>query len=125
MKIITILFLLLTSLVAKVEYTHIFDAYENAKKNDKLVLVMLSQKGCPGCKHMKDIVFEEKSVNSYMQKHFEIVHVDVYEEGAPDGLDFFGTPTFYILDADENILKRVNGGQNPQDFLKTLKSVEK
>lgn len=125
MKIITILFLLLTSLVAKVEYTHIFDAYENAKKNDKLVLVMLSQKGCPGCEHMKDIVFEEKSVNSYMQKHFEIVHVDVYEEGAPDGLDFFGTPTFYILDADENILKRVNGGQNPQDFLKTLKSVEK
>lgn len=125
MKLIATLLLLLSTLVAKVEYTHIFDAYEMAAKNNKLVLVMLSQKGCPGCEHMKEIVFEEKGVNSFMQKNFEIVHVDVYEEGAPDGLDFFGTPTFYILDADENILKRVNGGQNPQEFLTTLKSVVK
>lgn len=123
MKIIATLLLLLTALVAKVEYTHIFDAYEKAANNNKLVLVMLSQKGCPGCEHMKDIVFEDKLVNSYMQQKFEIVHVDVYEEGAPDGLEFFGTPTFYILDADENILKRVNGGQNATEFLQTLKSL--
>lgn len=124
-KIVLILLLTLSSVFAEVAYTHIFDVYEEAQKQNKLVLIMLSQKGCPGCEHMQEVVFENEEVNKYMKEKYLVVHIDVYEEGAPDGLEFFATPTFYFLDEEENILKRLNGGENEKEFLETLKTVAK
>jgi len=122
-KILLTLLLGVSFAFADVKYTNIFDAYEDAKAQNKLVLVMLSQKGCPGCEHMESVVFEDKDVNKYLKEKYVVVHVDVYEEGAPDGLDFFATPTFYFLDEDENVLKRLNGGENAKEFFRTLKEV--
>lgn len=122
-KIIFTLLLLLSSAFAKVEYTDMFDAYDEAQAQHKQVIVVLTQKGCPGCEYMEDTVFTEKDVNEYMSKSFITVHLDIHQEYVPEELEHFATPTFYFLDADENILKRVNGGEKPQEFLKTLKEV--
>jgi len=122
-KIILTLVLVVSSLFADIKYTDIFDAYDVAKAEKKLVLVMLSQKGCPGCQYMENVVFENKDVNKFMKKSYVTVHIDVHDEGAPDGLEYFATPTFYFLDANEKVLKRINGGENAKDFLTTLEEV--
>lgn len=122
-KIFLVLLMMLTSLFAEVKYTEMFDAYDIAEKENKLVLVMLSQKGCPGCQYMENVVFANKDISEYLAKEYITVHLDVHEDAVPMELEHFATPTFYFLDAEENILKRLDGGENAKDFLITLKAV--
>jgi thioredoxin-related protein len=124
-KILLILALLVSSVFAEVKYVDIFDAYDIAQKENKTVMVMLSQEGCPGCQYMENVVFNNTNISKILNEDFIVVYIDVYKEGAPDGLDFFATPTFYFLDADEKVLKRLNGGQNAKDFGETLEKVRK
>lgn len=122
-KIFLTLLFLFSSVFAKVEYTNMFDAYDEAKAQNKQVFIMLSQKGCPGCEYMESVVFADKNVEAYLKKSFITVDLDIYEEYVPEELEHFATPTLYFLDADENILKRVNGGENVKEFLQTLQEV--
>ncbi len=124
-KIVLLFVVLITSVFADVKYVDIFDAYDKAQAENKIVMVMLSQQGCSGCEYMEEIVFNNKDVVKSLKNNFVVVHVDVYKDGIPDGLEFFATPTFYFLDADENVLKRMNGGENAKDFAKTLQSIKK
>ncbi len=123
-KIILLIALFISSLMADVKYIDIFDAYDKAASEHKKVMVMLSKEGCPGCEYMESIVFKNKDVENYLQKNFVVVHVDIDKDGLPDGMDYFATPTFYFQDADNKILKRLNGGKNAKDFLETLKEIK-
>jgi len=122
-KIFLTILIMCISLLADVKYTEMFDAYDIAEKENKLVMVMLSQKGCPGCQYMENIVFANKDISAYLAKEYIVVHLDIHEDAVPLELEHFATPTFYFLDADENILKRLDGGENAKDFLTTLKAV--
>ncbi|MBN2816144.1 MAG: thioredoxin fold domain-containing protein [Campylobacterales bacterium] len=125
MKKLFLSFLLFVGMLyGDVKFTDMFDAYDEAKAQKKLVLVMLSQEGCSGCEYMKNVVFHNKDVSKYLEEKYITVHLDIYQEPVPEELEHFATPTFYFLDEDENILKRLNGGENAKDFLNTLKSVE-
>ena len=123
-KIILLVALLVSSLMADVKYVDIFDAYDKAASEHKKVMVMLSKEGCPGCEYMESIVFKNKDVEKYLKENFVIAHVDIDKDGLPDEMDYFATPTFYFQDADEKILKRLNGGKNAKEFLETLKEIK-
>lgn len=123
-KIVLVLLFLISSLIAEPKLTDIFDAYDDAKEKNKNVIVMLSMEGCPGCEYMKDIVFEDKKVAKLL-KGFVLVEIDVRADSVPDALKYFATPTFYFLDSNEKILKRINGGQNVGEFTTTLKEMKK
>jgi len=123
-KIFVLLVFLVTSAFADVKYVDLFDAYDKAEAEKKIVMIMLSQQGCPGCEYMESIVFNNKNVAKSLKENFVVVHVDVYKDGIPDGLEFFATPTFYFLNADEEVLKRINGGENAKDFTATLKAMK-
>jgi len=122
-KIAAVLVLLSMTLFAEVKFTDMFDAYDEAKAQKKLVLVMLSQEGCSGCEYMKNVVYKNKDVSKYISDNYIAVYLDIYAEPVPEELEHFATPTYYFLDEDENILKRINGGENAKDFLKSLQSV--
>jgi len=123
-KIFPLLALFCIALFADVKYIDIFDAYDEAKKEHKIVMVMLSQEGCPSCEYMEDVVFNNTNIAETLERRFVVVHVDVYKDGVPDGLEFFATPTFYFLDSNEKVLKKFTGGQNAKDFADTLKAVK-
>lgn len=122
-KIFFLILINFTSLFADVNYTDIFDAYDVAQAKDRPVLIMLSKKACPGCKYMRNVVYKNNKVSEYINEHFVAVDIDVYDEPVPEELEFFATPTFYFLDANEKILLRVNGGQKVEEFLQTLKGI--
>lgn len=123
-KIILLITLLFSVVSADIRWVDIFDAYDVAKSEKKIVMIMLSRKGCPGCEYMTDIVFENKKVMAAFKKNFLAVHLDIYEDFIPENLTYFATPTFYFLDADEKILKNFVGAKKAKDFIKVLKELE-
>ena len=124
-KILLIMAFFATSLFAQMNWIgDLEDAYDNAESNHKIILVMLSQKGCPPCKYMKTIVFKDDKVIKEFNKSFIAVELDIHEDPVPLELPNFGTPTFYFLNADEEILGKFVGYKNQKDFLAKLQEVK-
>ncbi|MDF1883480.1 thioredoxin fold domain-containing protein [Sulfurimonas sp. SAG-AH-194-C21] len=123
--IFLLLFIFISSLCAKVEWNDMFDVFDDAQASNKIVMVMLSREGCPGCEYMHNVVFEDKQVNQLLNDGFLAVDLDVNQDFVPQNLDYFASPTFYFLDKNEKILKRLNGGLHTKDFLQILKEIKK
>lgn len=125
-KIALLLALLSVSALAELKWASSYDAaLEQAKKEKKNVMVMLSKEGCPACDYMNDIVFEEKVVENEITKKFVPVHIDIHNDFIPDGLGYIGTPTFYFLDANGKKLGRYDGGANVPTFLGVIGKIKK
>ena len=116
-SILLITVFLIASVFADMNWEEdIEDAYEIAIKDNKIVMVMLSRKGCPACEYMDGIVFEDKNFVSFFNKNFVAVHIDIHEGFVPEGLEYFATPTFYFLNSSEKVLYRINGAHNSKEF---------
>ena len=120
-KTVLIILFLVTSVFADINWVEdIDDAYEVAAQENKQVMVMLSREGCSACDYMKGIVFKDTKFSSRFNKGLIAVHIDIHKDFMPDGLEFFATPTFYFLDANEKKLHRINGAHNSKDFSEEL-----
>jgi len=123
-KLLLTAILLTNALMADLVWLDYDVAVEEAQKSDKMVMVMLSQKGCPACEYMTDIVFKDKNVEAKLSSEFLVVYTDIYTGFVEDGMSYAGTPTFYFLDKNEKTLERFSGGLNVRDFTKKLKKVQ-
>lgn len=125
-KIVALLTLGASLLMAELNWAKSYDAaLEQAKKENKLVMVMLSSEGCPACEYMKDIVFDDDNVMDEVHMGFVPVHIDIHNDFVPSGLGYIGTPTFHFLTADEKKIERLDGGANVPDFTAKLREAKK
>lgn len=113
------------SLLAQPQWLDSIDeAKEIALKEDKLIMLMLSKEECNACWYMENIVLEEKDVNILLESRFVSVYLNVRSENVPDKFPYVGTPTFYFLDAQGNIIgKRLSGALNTKEFVARLAQV--
>lgn len=124
-KIILILFLVGSSLFADLIWNHdIEEGYDKAEKEHKVIFVILSQKGCPACKYMQNVVLKNKNVVKALEKDFVTVHLDIHTDDVPLALEHFVTPTLYFVDSEEKVLHRVDGYENAKDLLEELENVK-
>jgi len=79
------------------------DAYDKAENEKKIVMVVLSQRGCPACIYMENVVFKNKDVIEFFNKYFIGVNLDIHHDSVPLELEHFVTPTIYFLTSDEKI----------------------
>lgn len=122
-KIIVLIALFATSLFADLDWVKYSEAMKIAKAENKIVMVMLSKKGCPACEYMKDIVFENDKVMEAFKKKFVAVYVDIHDDNIPNSLTYIGTPTFHFLNKYEIKMDRIDGGVNAKDFLDKLTEI--
>lgn len=101
------------------------DALAKAEKEKKMVLVMLTQRGCDACWYMENIVFDDDELVDGVSKDFVWVKIDVNDDRIPDGLRYFGTPTFHFLSSGGKKLYKLDGGANIQDFRKEVEAAKK
>lgn len=86
-------------------------SYENglaqAKKEDKIIMLMFSKKTCNMCNMMKKDIYENNKVAEYIETFFIPVEIDI--EIYPDkyGYKVFGTPTYYFLDSNGKQIGRI------------------
>jgi thiol:disulfide interchange protein len=123
-KIVLLMALVATSLFADLNWVKYSKAIEQAKAENKIVMVMLTREGCPACEYMKDIVFESSNVMEEFNKNFIAVQVDIHNDNIPNSLTFIGTPTFHFLNKYEMKVDRIDGGVNAKTFLDKLKELE-
>ncbi len=120
------LFLLIATFLPANELKTVY-SYENAlykaKRDHKIVMVMMSYAGCPLCDYMKDIVLERPKVRAYLDEHFYVVIKDLQKDHYPQRFSVIDSPTFFFIDPEtkKDILQKRSGGFRPDAFLALLK----
>lgn len=127
-KVLLLTVLAVFSLAAQIEWaTSYKEALDKAKKENKLILLMLSQPGCPTCLQMKEQTLknDELLINEINTK-FVPVEVNILKDEWNKKFRVFATPTFYFIDKNENkVGRQFVGGASGAEFLKILKDAQK
>ena len=124
-KLIFILIFSILAQAAQLHYEHNFkEALTKAQQQNKKVMMIYSAVWCPECNYMKDVVFEDKKVKSYLQKNFIILSLDIQKDKLPTGYKYIGIPTFFFLKDDATLIKTIEGGSKADKFLIKLKAVK-
>lgn len=98
-------------------------AIEKMGNKDKLVLMIYTADDCPECAYMKQKVFHEKTVESFLNRHFVVMEKNVHRNQLPDGYDYFGIPTMFFIDKAGVKKETLVGSKRPKPFLEALHSV--
>ena len=108
------------------EHLSFKEALDKAKAENKLVFMDCYTVWCGPCKMMNERVFTQKVVGDYFKKHFIPLKVDM-EKGEGIALrkkfDVNAFPTMFILDAEGNIVCKLQGARDTDIFLKELKEI--
>ncbi len=102
-------------------------ALELSKKENKPIMMMLSQPGCPACIQMKEVVFKgDELLANEINTKFIPVEINILKDDWNKKFRAFATPTFYFVDKNENkIGRQFVGGAEATEFMKILKDIEK
>ena len=123
-----LLFVILTlfttiSSIAQVNVSKITvkEAIQQAKQEDKLVLVMVSTTWCGPCKHVINKFFPIEEVGDYFNSNFISLKImaDVSDpEKFADNFNIKAYPTFVLINGDGKELSRVVGSASePKEFI--------
>lgn len=123
--LITLIIFVISLLASEVKFEHNFDkALQKAKNQNKEVMMIYSAVWCPECNYMKEVVFKNKDVSDYIQKHFIVLTLDIQKDKLPDGFDYPGIPTFFFIDENGKEKNKIVGGNKADKFLKNLKELK-
>lgn len=125
-KILFTLVFLTASLFAELDWAPSYEqGLAQAKKENKIVMLMFSKKTCKMCKVMKTKVYENDDVAEYVKNFFIPVEIDIEVHPDKYGYAVFGTPTYYFLDSNSKQIGRMMvGGASTEGFLEKLKDVK-
>ncbi len=96
-----------------------------AMENQKSVLMMYTAPWCPECSYMKEIVFENPKVKSYIKNHFELILLNIQKDKLPNRFSYKGIPTFFIINPlTMKLTKKIEGGTKATVFLEKIKKIQ-
>ena len=98
-------------------------AVTSTDKANKMVLMIYTSDDCPECAYMKEKVFHDKGVESYLNRHFVVIEKNVHRSKLPEGFDYFGIPTMFFIDKAGNKKETIVGSKRAQPFLKELRRI--
>ena len=82
---------------------------------------MYSSKTCPECNYIKQVVFPQKKVISYLKSNFVLAMLDIKKDKLPKEYKFIGIPTFFVIGEDGKKLGTLVGGMSADKFLASFK----
>ncbi|MFN4308154.1 thioredoxin family protein [Sulfurihydrogenibium azorense] len=122
-KVILALLVLIGFANAQINWVPYNQAFEKAKKENKIVFIYIYSPSCHYCDIMDFNVFESKRVEELLNKHFIPVKL---RKCSNEGIEvrkkygFVGTPMFYFLNPDGSKIKTIFGAWEEKDFVKIL-----
>lgn len=98
-------------------------ARQQAQQSGKLIMVESMRPGCYYCKVMEERVFEDATAREAIAKRVVPLKIDITQDTMPAGIEARVTPSFYFLDANGNLVKKLIGGWTKEDFLEILAGI--
>lgn len=120
-----ILVLLLTlSCASAVEFHSYEDALKLQEKSSKIIMIDVVRSGCHYCEDMDKEVLQNAAMAKWLQERFIVVKMNLDKEKLPLGIKVDFTPTFYFVNAEEKIIKKIPGSWNIEDFKDLTKGIK-
>jgi len=102
--------------------------YESAlaqqKKTNKLIMIEVVREGCHYCEDMDRDVFADKEMSEWIAKRFIPIKISLNKQDLPLGLKVTFTPTFYFVDKNQKIVKKIPGAWNMEDFKSLTQKIQ-
>ncbi len=110
------------------------EAVANAKKDHQRVILVFGANWCYDC-HVLDQAFHQTDVAQILQRNFQVVHVDIGDDGKKNGnvaVEYQiplekGIPALAVLDSDRKLLYSQKNGEwesarslDPDDLIALL-----
>ena len=100
-------------------------AFEKAKKENKVVMVMVEGKHCRWCKKMKHRTLSDDSVSKRLESYIVVKVMREDADAVKDLPQISGVPTIFFMKANKKVLKSVVGYYDVYDFTSYINDVEK
>ena len=98
------------------------EGVEVAKKQNKPMLLFINKPDCGACEMMKEVVFTDEMIYTYINKEFVPVALNINKNDAPKDLQAVATPTFQFVRYDgSKIRETLVGGKTGKFYLDILK----
>lgn len=124
MNKILILILLNTFSLWSLEFHSYEEALQLQKKNNKIIMLDVIRSDCKYCIKMKKEVFDDPEMSAWLQKRFIPVELNLDFDELPLSLHVYFTPTFFFIDTNQTIIKKIPGSWNIQDFKDLTKNIK-
>jgi thioredoxin 1 len=97
------------------------EAIGKAKKESKLVFFDAYASWCGPCRYMDSLVYTNKSVADFFNKHFVSIRVDMEKGEGPDLAKKYtsvdGYPSLVFLDGGGHVIKTILGSRSEKGLL--------
>jgi len=92
---------------------------EQAKKQNKLIMIKATSPHCWYCRKMDKEVFDDIDIQNKLSKDFILLEINVDQFEIPYGMDKYYrrvTPSFFVLDGSKKYYSSLPGSWNKEDF---------
>ena len=107
-----------------VEFHSYEDALKLQQKSKKIIMIDVVRTDCHYCEDMQKEVLENPEMSKYLNKRFISVKMDLDKQKLPLGMKVDFTPTFFFIDANNVIIKKIPGSWNIADFTDLTKNIK-
>lgn len=123
MKLLLLVMLVASLFAEDIKWTKSYqEALLSSKKQSKPILLFMNKEECGACQFMKENVFTDEMIHSFINENYIPVYMNIYKNDAPKIFQVKMTPVFHFVRADESkIQKSLIGGKTGLFFLKILK----
>jgi thioredoxin-related protein len=105
-----------------------FHSYEEARKlqkeSGKIIMIDVVRTNCHYCSDMQKNVFDNKEISAWIEERFIPVKVNLDKQQLPLGLKVYFTPTFFFVNKEQKIVKKIPGSWSIEDFKDLTKNIK-
>ena len=107
-----------------VEYHTYAQALKLQKINHKIIMLDIVKENCHYCEDMNKNVLSDVNMSKWMESRFITVKIDFHKDEVPLNLSVDFTPTFYFINKDGQVVKKIPGSWSIEDFKDLTKGIQ-
>lgn len=122
-KLLVLTFLSINSLFA-LEFYSYAEALKLQKKNHKVIMIDVVRDDCHYCQDMNRDVLQDSKMSQHLSNKFIPVKINLDHDKLPLGIKVNFTPTFFFINTQGEIIKKIPGSWNIKDFTDLTKNIK-